>query len=146
MIIDVTYEKPDVLKLVEADLRKRGLRLREGTSLEYKGALQVKLSIEVEEGEDEEPAAPSQPERPALPPRAEASGGKIPGEESTAEQEEAEEPEPPAAREMDLSSILVASQGLGKTEGKFGKFALKKDTPPRQLGPGESLEYPKEEK
>ncbi len=48
MKIVITYERADILKLVEADLRARDMAVKPGTTL-YKGALQVRLEIETED-------------------------------------------------------------------------------------------------
>jgi hypothetical protein len=126
VIIDVTYEKADILKLVDEDLRKRRLRAKPGSHLEYKGALQVKLSIDVEEMEEAALPPPPVASRPSTP-------SPLP--------EEVEGDEEPSEGPMDMGAILSMSSSLAKKEGKFD---LKKG-PPRQLGPDETYEYPKDE-
>jgi len=49
MKIDVTYEKKDILRLVQKDMEAQGIRAKAGIPLEYKGALQVKFSVETED-------------------------------------------------------------------------------------------------
>ena len=49
MKISVTYEKKDILRLVENDLKAQGIKVKNGTALEYKGALEIKLSVETED-------------------------------------------------------------------------------------------------
>ena len=81
-------------------LQKRGLRLKPGTSLAYKGALEVKLSVEVEDEEEVAPTpAPSVARQPlTLPPHHDEA--------------------PPAP--VNLEDVLAASRNLEKTkEGKF---------------------------
>jgi len=47
--IKVTYEKKDILRLVHKDMQAQGLRLKSGTTLAYKGALQVGFQVETED-------------------------------------------------------------------------------------------------
>ena len=62
MKVDITYEKKDVLRLVQKDMEAQGIRVKAGTALEYKGALQVRFSVETE---DDTPA--KMPETKATP-------------------------------------------------------------------------------
>lgn len=49
MKIVVTFEKKEILRLVEKELKAQGLKVKKDTVLEYKGALEVKLSVETED-------------------------------------------------------------------------------------------------
>lgn len=99
MKIDVTYEKADILRLVERELRAQGLRLKPGTSLAYKGALEVKLSAEVEDERLAEAKAPLVKRRPPH---------VVPDDDE------------PAAPEVDMDAVLAASQNVAKTiPGRF---------------------------
>lgn len=116
MKIDVTYEKKDILRLIEKDLQAEGIRVKEGTSLVYKGALEVKLSVETE---DTGRPAPS----PTLP----TEGKKV------AVTKETPGPRVEPDDDGDMSSVLAASNRLVKTpDGKV-----------RSLGPNETTEFPK---
>lgn len=117
MKIDVTYEKKDILRLIEKDLLAEGIRVKEGTALVYKGALEVKLSVETEDtGRPlSQPASPATSEKKAGVPT-ETPGPRI---------------EP--ADDGDMSSVLAASNRLVKApDGRV-----------RSLGPNETLEFPK---
>ena len=59
MKISIVYEKVDILRLIEKDLREQGVRVKQGTSLAYKGALEVRLSVETVETEASPPIASS---------------------------------------------------------------------------------------
>lgn len=65
MKIDITYEKKDILRLVRDDLQRRSIRVQEGTTPDYKGALQVKLSVDVEDTAPAEEAAPTKKKKAA---------------------------------------------------------------------------------
>jgi len=56
MKIEITFEKADILRILGESLEKTyGLRVTPGTKPDYKGALQVKLVVDVENGEKAEP-------------------------------------------------------------------------------------------
>jgi hypothetical protein len=113
MKIAVTFEKADILRLVEKELKAQGLKIKKGTSLEYKGALEVKLSVETE---DETPLV-------AKPP---VEGGTTPSVTP-------EITTPAPDDDPDMSSVLRASSQL--VEAGPG---LK-----RTLKPNESTEFPR---
>lgn len=115
MKIAVTYEKKDILRLVEADLKTNGIKTKKGTELEYKGALQVQLSIETDEDAiiaGPPPAAPKDKAPIVKPASVEDEGDEV----------------------VDMSEVLNASRKNAKTGGKF---------PKRELGPDESFDFPK---
>lgn len=95
MKIDVTYEKKDILRLLEKDLLDKGIRVKEGTALVYKGALEVRLAVETDD------AAPPPPPRSVAVP------------DSTVDVVVVDEP----ADDGDMSSILVASGRLVRAPG-----------------------------
>jgi hypothetical protein len=114
MKIDVTYEKKDILRLIEKDLLAEGIRVKEGTALVYKGALEVKLSVETEDTG-----------RPLPQPAPSASKAVVPAETLG--------PRIEPADDGDMSSVLAASNRLVKApDGRV-----------RSLGPNETLEFPK---
>lgn len=99
MKIDVTYEKVDILDLVTKSLQARGLRLKPGTTLAYKGALEIKLTVEVED----DITTPTSIPAPAVPVMARSPAP-------------ASEP----AEQVSLDDVLASSRHLAKTtEGKF---------------------------
>lgn len=120
MKIDVTYEKADILQLVLDDLRRKGLQVAQGKTPAYKGPLEVKLSVDVE---DVEPAVA----------------------EPKAVVKTAEEPTPPRKDEerppegpTNMGDVLGASESLmTRADGPFSKYQGK-----RPLGPNESEEWP----
>lgn len=89
---DITYEKADILRLVANDLKSKGLAVEDGTSITYKGALKVKLSVMVAPPERD---VPTKATRTVLAPEA---GGDI-----------RPEPEP----EETMEDVLAASRGIG---------------------------------
>lgn len=91
MIILITYEKADILRLILADMQARGLTVK-GETLAYKGALQCKFEVDVK---DEEPTLTPAPAR--APVRTEAP-------------EAAEAPDTPE----DLGALMKQSQHLQK--------------------------------
>jgi hypothetical protein len=104
--IDVTYEKADILALVMKALQGRGLKLKPGTSLAYKGALEVKLSVEVVDDAEDVVSPSSTPATPRL-----AARSSLPPSDDTSD-------DPPPV--VDLADVLASSRNLEKTtEGKF---------------------------
>lgn len=114
MKIAVTYEKKDLLRLVAQDLQSQGIRVKAGTSLEYKGALEVKLLVETEEGDPLPRAAPTRDEKLPL-------AAPVTPEITTPFVVE---------EDGDVSSVVRASNRIIKTG--------------RALAPNESLEFPRE--
>lgn len=116
MKIAITYEKKDILRLIEQDLKEQGIKIKQGTSLEYKGALEVKLSVETEESAAPKEARPVAPGDPPKPPVTKETPGPVVDDDT------------------DMSSVLDASNRLVRnSDGKV-----------RALGPNESLEFPKD--
>jgi hypothetical protein len=116
MKIAVTFEKKDILRLIEKELKAQGLKVKKDTVLEYKGALEVKLSVETE---DDTPFVA----KPAMP---------VSGEQSSVPQETG----PTVAGEdddHDMSGVLDASTRLVK-HGTGLKRTLK---------PNETTEFPR---
>lgn len=138
MKIDITYEKADMLRLVAEDLKKRGIQPKAGAPIEYKGAMQVKLTIDVEEGE-----APEAQAAPVPRVRKKEDRKPVATEEFSSESEQLEEVTPASIAGGDLNDIMAASQRLVET--RPGMYAVRPGGPARQLGPDESLEYPGEE-
>ncbi len=117
MKIDVTYEKKDILRLIEKDLQAEGIRVKEGTALVYKGALEVKLSVETEDTG-----------RPLPQPTT-----AVTGEKKSIVPAETPGPRIEPVDDGDMSSVLAASNRLVKApDGRV-----------RSLGPNETLEFPK---
>lgn len=113
MKISVTFEKKDILRLVEKELKAQGLKVKKDTVLEYKGALEVKLSVETE---DDGPLSMKPP----------AEGGAQPSVTP--------ETTPPVQDDdPDMSSVLRASTQLVEVGP-----GLK-----RTLKPNESTEFPR---
>jgi hypothetical protein len=54
--IKVTYEKKDILRLVHKDMQAQGIHVKSGTTLVYKGALQVTVQVETDEDEGPGPS------------------------------------------------------------------------------------------
>jgi hypothetical protein len=75
MKIDVTYEKKDILRLVQKDMEVQGIHVKIGTSLEYKGALQVKFSVETEDDAFTPKSSVSVSEAPVISKAAEVEPG-----------------------------------------------------------------------
>lgn len=123
MKINVTYEKDDIIRLVKEDLERRGLRLKPGAQPEYKGALQVKLSIEAMD-EDVPPPPP-----PLAPPSPKASEGDEPA---------------PAEEDGDMEAVLRSSQHVAATTRPTFKLAENDQPLKRSLGVNESLDFPRE--
>jgi len=117
MKISVTFEKKDILRLVEKDLKAQGLKLKNGTSLEYKGALEVKLSVETE---DDALVAAHPTTTTTTAPKPTVTAETTPAV---------------TVDEPDMSSVLAASNRLVKNDAT-GKV--------RALGPNESLDFPKD--
>ena len=90
MKIDVVYEKADILRLITLDLRNKGIKVKPGATPAYKGALEVKLSVEAEEDSVTPPSPPV-----------------LPSSKETA----------PA--EVDMGDVLNSSRNLAKQPGKF---------------------------
>ena len=119
MKIVITYEKRDVLRLVQADLQARGIRGKAGMPLSYRGALHVRFEVDTD---DEELPA----ETAAVPTRSLAAEGEVAEAEAPAEMDE----------------ILGLSQALERS--RPGLFQVRPGAV-RQLAPNESHAYPKEE-
>lgn len=117
MKIDVTYEKKDILRLIEKDLLAEGIRVKEGTTLVYKGALEVKFSVETED--TGHPLSP-----PVTTPA---------GEKKAVVPKETPGPRIEPADDGDMSTVLAASKRL--VQSPDGRV--------RSLGPNETLEFPK---
>lgn len=123
MKIDVTYEKSDILRLVLEDLKRRQIKVKEGFKPEYKGALSVKLSIEAD---DED--APESVERPAAEATSRGDGEA-----------------PPQEPEVDMDTVLQQSRRVASTTKPSFRTAENGEPLKRQLGPNESLDFPREE-
>jgi len=117
MKIVITYEKRDVLRLVQADLQARGIRGKAGTPLSYRGALHVRFEVDTDDEENPPEAVPS-------PTRSLATEGE--GAEAS-----------PA-----MDEILGLSQALERS--RPGLFQVRPGAM-RQLAPNESHTYPKED-
>lgn len=124
MKIDIVYEKSDILKLVVEDLRRKGIKVKEGTTPAVKAPLEVKLSIEADDDEVPAPAPAAAKPAAAKPTTPPPSDGTKP-------------PETP--ENTDMGDVLNQSNSLVMTSP--GKFERR---PARALGPQESYEYPKE--
>jgi len=121
--IKVTYEKKDILRLVHKDMQAQGIRVKSGTTLAYKGALQVTVQVDTE---DETPAPEGSPSP------------------SSADQSTEQTPPLTAAEEaVGMGSVLGASKQLVMTQP--GKFEPKG---PRQLARNDMMqefdEFPEE--
>lgn len=131
MKVVVTYEREDILKLIEKDLTNSGLRHDMATA-KYKGTARITIEVEGTPGMDPvetpiEAASPAEPkieqpiERPreAPPPRLERV------------------PDPPQEEPVgDMSAILRESNK--NASSKPGMYPA----PPRPLMEGESVEWP----
>jgi hypothetical protein len=115
--IVITYEKRDVLRLVQADLQARGIREKSGAPLSYRGALHVRFEVDTDDEESPAEAAPS----PVRSLAAEGDGAE-------------------ASPAMD--EILGLSQALERS--RPGLFQVRPGVL-RQLAPNESHTYPKED-
>lgn len=121
MKILVTYEKQDILRLIQADLQSKGLALKAGTTIEYKGAMQAKFSVET----DDTVAAPLTAAPPTTPtPTTNPPTTPVFEENATS-----------------LGDVLAQSERL--VRGAGGKLETRPG-PPRRLRAGESLDPPKE--
>ncbi len=109
MKITVTYEKKDILRLLQKDMRAQGIRVRQGTTLVYKGALQVTIQVDTEDEAPEEVPSPD--------PSVDQSAEKTPEQLPTAAEEA-----------VKMGSVLGASKQLVMTQP--GKFESR---PPRPL-------------
>lgn len=49
MKIVVQYDKPDILRLIMEAIKASGIRIKEGTTIEYKGPLTAKFDVEVDD-------------------------------------------------------------------------------------------------
>lgn len=116
MKILVTYEKHDILRLVEADMRAQGIALKANTALEYKGAMQVRFSVETDDA------------TPVAAPATSANEDK-----STSPTTPVITPEP------SMDAVMAESQRLVRVKG--GKMEVRSG-PKRVLGPNESLDPP----
>jgi hypothetical protein len=115
MKILVTYEKKDILRLVEKDLTAQGLKVKNGTLPDYKGALEVKLLIETEDD----------------PPSVARPTGSVDTSRPTVTMETTPKV---TVDDQDMSGVLAASNRLVRNEA--GKV--------RPLGANETLDFPKE--
>jgi hypothetical protein len=113
MKIVVTYEKRDILRLIEAAIKAQGLHVKEGTHIDFKGPLSAKFEIETE---DETILTPPTPAPTVSPPVTPVSSAPSEFEDDT-----------------DMSEVLQISKGLVKTS----------PAPERSLRDGESYEYPR---
>ena len=93
MKIDVVYEKADILRLITLDLRNKGIKVKPGATPAYKGALEVKLSVEAEEDAVPSPSTLTEAVLPSL--------------------------KEPAPAEVDMGDVLKTSRNLAKNPGKF---------------------------
>lgn len=125
MKIDVVYEKADILKLVVEDLRRKGLKVRQGFTPTVKSPIEVKLTVETEDESSQAAPVPA----PASPP-------EKPKAQTASTPEPAEEPDAPV---VDMNDVLKQSTELVMTQP--GKFERK---PRRPLGPNEFAEFPEE--
>ncbi len=121
MKIVITYEKADLLCLVQADLRARGMCVKTDAAIDYRGALQVKLEVDA----DDEPVPAS-----ARPPKRSPDATQ-PSEPMEPEGEVAPESE-------DMEEVLRQARVLAKA-APSGRSGLE-----RSLGRNESYEYPRE--
>lgn len=115
MKISITYEKRDILALVAQDLTQRGLNVKEDVPIEYKGALSVKLAVDVEGSPIDAPAVKTRTRVVTAP---------------------VEEPE-----NVPMSLATLRGQSEALTRSNPGKFAQRE----RQLGPNESLDFPRDD-
>ncbi len=116
MKIVVQYDKKDILRLIEAAVKAQGLRIKDGTSIDFKGPLVAKFEIEV----DDEPMTVS---KPVAPPAAAAA---VPTTTAA--------PAPPEEDDGDMGDVLQTNGGLLQT---------KKAPFERQLREGESYDFPR---
>jgi hypothetical protein len=104
--ITVTYEKKDILRLILQDTKAQGIRVKDGTTLAYKGALQVTVQVDTEDADAAETPTPP-----------------VTTVEEPTEATEPVEPAPPltAAEEaVGMGGVLGASKSLVMTQpGKF---------------------------
>lgn len=128
MKVLITYEKPDVLRLILADMKAKGLKLKADTVLEYKGALQVRFHVETEGDGDEVLIDAAEPPAPRVAPPAATK--------------------PTVVREEDDDAALAAlrNQSETLTRNKKGQFEIRPAPGERVLGPNESYEYPTKER
>jgi hypothetical protein len=124
--INVEYEKADMLRLVVDDLRRKGIKAKPGCVPEYKGALSVRLEIDVT---DDEAAVPSQSVESI------DAAPVAPLEKTEKKKDNAP---------VDMTGIMAESRNLVMTQP--GKFEPK---PKRKLANSalsqESEEYPSED-
>lgn len=123
MKITVTYEKKDILRLVQQDMCAQGIKVKPGTPLKYKGALQVTFAVDTE---DDAPELPSAEAPPSVEPM-ETSKGDTPAKEAAA-----------------MGSVLGASRQLVMTQP--GKFEQRPERPLEVSDRmQESNDYPQED-
>lgn len=126
MKIGVTYEKKDILRLVERDLLAQNIKVKSGTTLAYKGALLVTLDVETEDSDVAMGAT-------VLPPQEAPARGR---------KKEPADPVDAAQELADMAGVIGESQQLVKTQ--HGKFEVRAGAGAgRTLGPNESLEFPR---
>src|SRR5713101_3862959 len=107
MRLDVTYEKDDILRLVERDLEaNHNFRRKEDAPIEYRGPLRVKFTVDVAD--------------PVLPIVGEALRLPLTNKDAS------------PADSVDMSEVLAASHRL--EEDAAPRFDLAK-RPPRTLAP-----------
>jgi hypothetical protein len=118
--VDVVYDKPAIMRLIERDLKARDIPIPKGARLEYRGALRVTLTLFSDE------AAPG-PEGAATT----MGSAEPPGPEPLAPS-----PSALASKEdsADFAEVLAASQRL-ELDGQ-PRFGLAKK-PQRTLAPNE---------
>jgi hypothetical protein len=115
--IFITYEKKDMLRLVQREMQAQGIKLKAGTSLEYKGALQIRFYAETEDDAADVMAAPTKSDA-SKEPKTTPVVSPTPGEEVAS-----------------MDGVLAASKHLVMTEP--GKFEQR---PPRRLVRNEMMQ------
>jgi hypothetical protein len=121
--VDVIYEKADILELVKRDLRDQRVPIKEDSPVAYKGALQIRLTIDL--GEQMPPDATS--------PRAVETAAEVRPARTV--------PSADGDGAVDMNDVLAESRHLEATS--VPRFELA-NRPARPLAPNESYEYPKE--
>lgn len=116
MKIFITYEKKDMLRLVQREMQAQGIKLKAGTSLEYKGALQIRFYVETDDDAMDTTLVPSKSD--------EAKGVTVVAPTPT-----------PAEEAASMDGVLAASKHLVMTEP--GKFEQR---PPRRLVRNEMMQ------
>ena len=128
MKIDVVYEKADILRLVTADLRRKGIKVKPGTMPAYKGALEIKLSVDADDDEVEAPTVEAPPTEAVETAPAPPNGGPPPPRKA------------PESEPTDMTDVLRQSRNMNQKDGPFAVERVMK----RPLGPNEYEDFPEE--